>query len=295
MRGSVVERPAFKPEHHDINSAHFQVEAYMHHDIRHRKLGEVNDLHAYLVTTLQEQETKMQKLVFHNYHTFMAANATVKTLKVDVEKVDPEMTRLFGAFDGINGRSSGIEARLDAHKAKVEQLVGVRRLLQKVEFLFELPARLKKSMELGAYAQAVTYYRLAMKMLNKMTAMKSFDTIRSDAESTMGTLRVMLKASIKDTKPGSIAQLENATLLLDLGEQPEDVWPDLLEGRRLKFTAELHRVAKFADEQAAEPKGQDGSNGRSPALSLLYQHFIVDFVEFVDQFIALFINQVWLC
>jgi hypothetical protein len=65
------------------------------------------------------------------------------------------MTHLFQTLDTISGRSSSIEGRLVDHKSKVEQLVSVRRLLQKVEFLFELPSRLHKSMELGAYAQAV--------------------------------------------------------------------------------------------------------------------------------------------
>lgn len=53
------------------------------------------------------------------------------------------------------------------NRGKVEKLVGVRRLLKKLEFLFELPVRLNRSIELEAYAQAVRYYNMASGVLKK--------------------------------------------------------------------------------------------------------------------------------
>jgi hypothetical protein len=99
----------------------------------------------------------------------------------------------------------------------------------------------------------VRYYRVANKMLIRMEKIKSFDVIRKDADATMTTLRTMLKASIKDQKSSSISQLENATLLMELGEAPDTIWPDLLEGRRLKLSAELNRAVKLAEEREAAP------------------------------------------
>lgn len=38
---------------------------------------------------------------------------------------------------------------------RISKLVGVNRLLTKLEFLFELPVRLRRSIDLDAHAQAV--------------------------------------------------------------------------------------------------------------------------------------------
>jgi hypothetical protein len=41
-----------------------------------------------MVDTLDEQEDRMQKLVFTNYNKFISATSTIHSLKTDVEKID---------------------------------------------------------------------------------------------------------------------------------------------------------------------------------------------------------------
>ena len=151
----------------------------------------------------------MQRLVFTNYHKFIgmaqsltnlnhfkmckritldfcvprftAATTTVKSLNADVAATDADMRGLFQNIDEIGARATGIEQRLAPHKTKVEQLVGVRRLLKRVEFLFELPARLAKSVELGAYAQAVRYHRVAARLLSQVLHTAGVSVAERDA------------------------------------------------------------------------------------------------------------------
>ncbi len=130
--------------------------------------SEVNKLHFDTNAAVVEQDASMQRLVFTNYHKFIAATTTVRSLNADVAATDADMRGLFQNIDEIGARATGIEQRLAPHKTKVEQLVGVRRLLKRVEFLFELPARLAKSVELGAYAQAVRYHRVAARLLSQV-------------------------------------------------------------------------------------------------------------------------------
>jgi hypothetical protein len=108
-------------------------------------------------------------------------------------------------------------------------------------------------------------------------------------------------------------QLECATLLLELGEAADDVWPALLDGRQQKMADDLQRAAQFSenahnkaaaaaaaaavashgDEGESEGEGEtEGeSNGRSPGLALLHSHFMMEFLEFVEQFSGLFLDQ----
>ncbi len=66
---------------------------------------------------------------------------------------------------------------LDDNRTKIQKLVGVKRLLEKLEFLFELPMRLTRSIELEAYAQAVKYYCTATGVLRDYDHIPSFKVI----------------------------------------------------------------------------------------------------------------------
>jgi len=49
----------------------------------------------------------------------------------------------------LSGTSAAIEARITPHRSEVDKLLGVSRLLKRLEFLFELPGRLKRSIQIG--------------------------------------------------------------------------------------------------------------------------------------------------
>ena len=51
--------------------------------------------------------------------------------------------------------SSRINENLAERRVRIQKLNGVRRLLKKLSFIFELPARLKRAVELDAGAEAV--------------------------------------------------------------------------------------------------------------------------------------------
>jgi hypothetical protein len=53
-----------------------------------RNRSEVNALHGHMIDTLDEQEDRMQKLVFTNYNKFISATSTIHSLKTDVETID---------------------------------------------------------------------------------------------------------------------------------------------------------------------------------------------------------------
>ena len=82
--------------------------------------------------------------------------------------------------------------------AQVEKLVGVRRLLKKLEFLFELPVRLNRSIELEAYSQAVKYYNMASGVLRKYDSVPSLHAIRVEADDIMSRLRESLRRSLRE-------------------------------------------------------------------------------------------------
>lgn len=76
-------------------------------------------------------------------------------------------------------------------------LSGVHTLLRKLQFLFELPARLNKCLELQAYAQAVRSYRHARCVLQQYSHLPSFKGIQDDCHTIMNKLAQELRQKFR--------------------------------------------------------------------------------------------------
>lgn len=75
--------------------------------------------------------------------------------------------------------------------------LGVHTLLRKLQFLFELPARLNKCLELQAYAQAVSAHRRARCVLQQYSHMPSFRGIQDDCHVIMEQLAQQLRQKFR--------------------------------------------------------------------------------------------------
>ena len=89
-----------------------------------------------------------------------------------------------------------------------------------LEFLFELPVRLNRSIELEAYAQAVKYYNMASGVLRKYDSVPSLHAIRVEADEIIGRLRKHLRSVLDTHHAGVPASLvvESIRLLVSLQE-----------------------------------------------------------------------------
>lgn len=56
--------------------------------------------------------------------------------------MEDEVERVVASMDVITAKSESINVALAPHRSKVEKLIGVRRLLKRLEFIFDLPQRL---------------------------------------------------------------------------------------------------------------------------------------------------------
>lgn len=102
---------------------------------------------------------------------------------------------------------------------------------------------------------------------------------------------------------GSISLLESAQLLLDLGQDPNQIWPDLIEGRRTKLSSEIsksvttfngqNRHIRTESAELNENLSVEGvsNDGRSALLAILHENFVVEFFTFLENFNTMFINS----
>lgn len=120
-------------------------------------------------------------------------------------------------------QAEGGSAALPADPIPSSFLPGVHTLLRKLQFLFELPARLTKCVELEAYGQAVRYYSKARSILHQYQHMPSFRGIQDDCQKIMADLAQKLREKFR-------WGLERETLLQSLTEWRsqkglEGAWP----------------------------------------------------------------------
>ena len=67
--------------------------------------------------------------------------------------MEGELTRLASNMDTISHMSSSINDSLQHRREQINKLAGSHMLLKKLQFLFELPTRLKQCVDMGAFAQ----------------------------------------------------------------------------------------------------------------------------------------------
>ena len=79
-------------------------------------------------------------------------------MKTHIIDMDAKMSELQTKIESITRATVQINGKFSENREAVEQYSGISSLLKKRQFLFELPSRLHKCIELQAYQQAVKYY-----------------------------------------------------------------------------------------------------------------------------------------
>ena len=229
----------------DLDSERFQPQMYVDDLLRHRPMRELLDDDARLVAQKRSLDSDMQMLVYENYAKFITATDMIRKMKQNVEGMEAEMSSLVTSMAAIRASTSAIEEQLTPNRERVENLVGVSRLLKRLEFLFELPGRLQQSIDMGAYEQAVKYFRLSVNILSQYSHLKSFADIRRDSESIISRLKVDLFQSLTRPSTSSDQALANAAMLIDLLEPAQPILHSILQPRTDKLRAEMRKCVEM--------------------------------------------------
>ncbi|XP_069036441.1 vacuolar protein sorting-associated protein 51 homolog isoform X2 [Lepisosteus oculatus] len=255
----------------DINGPHFDPEVYLNKLRKECSLSELMDQEACMVKQIRALDSDMQTLVYENYNKFISATDTIRKMKNDFKKMEDEMDCLAANMAAITEFSARISGTLQDQHVQITKLSGVHTLLRKLQFLFELPARLNKCVELQAHSQAVAYYSKARSVLRQYQHMPSFRGIQEDCQLIVAQLAERLRQRFRDG--GSSAQdlSECVELLLKLDEPAEELCDKFLGHAHSRLEADLAGMEAELGGPAPEP-------AHSPAVSAPS-----DILEFIDR------------
>jgi len=227
---------------YDINEAYFQHEKYLDKLFKDKSLHELMDKESEIIKQIRSLDSEMQTLVYENYNKFISATDTIKKMKNDFRKMEDEMNKLDNTLMSVTQFSDKVNTALHEKRSHISQLSGVHTLLHKLQFLFELPNRLKKCMELKQYALAVRYYMKARDVLNKYKHMSSFQGIHSDCEAIVLQLMQCLRKQLRSPESTTRELTECVDLLLKLDEPAGALCEEFLSLARDKVDESLEKL-----------------------------------------------------
>ena len=138
-----------KPSSHDsgnpldINNANFDPELFVNRLISEASLSQLMAQEGEIVRQIQGLDSDMQTLVYENYNKFIAATETIRKMRVDFRSMEEEMDQLASSMTSITAFSSDISDKLRVRRQEVARLSSTNTTLQKLQFVLELPQRLK--------------------------------------------------------------------------------------------------------------------------------------------------------
>ncbi|CAK4144200.1 unnamed protein product, partial [Aphanomyces euteiches] len=200
----------------NINAPGFLVDEYVKDMLESMGMDELLRRDDQMIKEIKELDTNMQMLVYENYNKFISATDTIRKMKSNVETMETEVKKVVDNMDKITVQSQSIGDALAPFRSKVEKLVGVRRLLKRLEFIFQLPQRLKSAMKAQEYEKATKYFVVANRILKRYQHIASFKTIQMEAEHIMFGLRTIVQKKFDDENTTPAQVQEYSSLLVDL-------------------------------------------------------------------------------
>ncbi|EKX46163.1 Ang2 protein [Guillardia theta CCMP2712] len=237
----------------DIDSSNFDADAYVSSLLKSKPLPDLVGRSNELSSEIKELDSDMQMLVYENYNKFISATETIRAMKEKVDGMDGEMERLASKVSEITESSFKINSNLAERRVRIQRLNGIRRLLKKLSFIFELPTRLKRAVELDAGAEAVKYWRTALPVLRAYGHVPSFKAVEAESTEILVLLQERLRSRLSSNEALVPELQECALLLLQLGETKRSVQSDFLEVMRVRLK---HNVRHAGEKvQVGELKG----------------------------------------
>ncbi|KJE89559.1 hypothetical protein CAOG_001004 [Capsaspora owczarzaki ATCC 30864] len=255
----------------NIDGDSFDPKEYFHKILQEQSLPQLMNRDTAMIKELQTLDTDMQTLVYENYNKFISATDTIREMKSKVESMEDEMAKLAQNMSSITTASAEIHGSLGKKHEQIAKLTNVHLLLKKLQFLFELPARLKKCMELNAYGPAVQYYVKASGVLEQYKEMPSFRGIHADCQAIMTNVATKLHQRLNDKHTTPSLAIETIELLLDLGEPTGDLCDLYIAKSREALNADLARIASHvpppppAAAAPVQPSQQKGASTTATA------------------------------
>lgn len=114
-----------------------------------------------LVSEVRTLDGNMQTLVYENYNKFISATDTIRDMKSNVERMEEQMSKLSQNMSRIQELSKSVEDSTSTHQSEIQRLVQINDELQKIKYIYELPASLRAAIDANKNKQQLDFSQAA--------------------------------------------------------------------------------------------------------------------------------------
>ncbi|KAJ3066717.1 Vacuolar protein sorting-associated protein 51 [Podochytrium sp. JEL0797] len=196
------------PDPTDMDSPFFVPETFVSRCVNEDSLAEMIAQDNDLVAEIKNLDASMKTLVYGNYNKFIAASDTIKDMRMKVDDMETQMQLFSIKMESISKQSDDIHGFLGEKRAKIKQLTGVHLLLNKLHFVFELPAKLSQSLQNAHYKEAVLLYTETQPLLSHYKSLTLFSKISAECSATMDkvTQRLLTNMNAAVVAPAEVSE-----------------------------------------------------------------------------------------
>nr|ATG70778.1 VPS51 unhinged vacuolar protein sorting 51 [Cupressus gigantea] len=279
---------------HSIDTPDFDPQRYMNALIGRTNVEGLLQRHVEMAAEIKNLDSDLQMLVYENYNKFISATDTIRRMKINVVGMETNMEQLLEKITSVQSKSDGINASLFERRECIEKLNRTRSLLHKLQFIYDLPARLTKCIKSEAYADAVKYYVGALPVF-KAYGQSSFEACRKESEEAIGTVIRHLQARLlSDCEPVE-ARAEAVVLLKQLGFPVDNLKTEVLEAKLEHFLSELQAEARQQTPGLLETEKSSenmlDSTGSKQSMEFSKKDSIGEFAKTVTAYRIIFPNS----
>ncbi|KAE8009362.1 hypothetical protein FH972_005802 [Carpinus fangiana] len=267
-----------------INSPSFDPDQYMNLLVEKSNVEGLLQRHVEMSAEIKNLDTDLQMLVYENYNKFISATDTIKRMKSNIVGMESNMEQLLEKIMSVQSRSDGVNTSLFEKREHVEKLHRTRNLLRKVQFIYDLPARLGKCIKSEAYADAVRFYTGATPIF-KAYGDSSFQDCKRASEEAMATIIKNLEGKLFSDSESIQARAEAAVLLKQLDFPVESLKARLLE-KLAQSLAELQLKTEELSNASVDSSKEGSIPGSAPAAA--HEASVREFVEAVRAYRVIF-------
>lgn len=180
----------------DLDGAGFDPDKYLGEVLQNYTLKDLVSEKDKLRTQAKALDEDMKTLVYENYHKFVIATETINEIQVRASTAEGEMAQLSSMVAAAAHRSDDIGRALEGKRGDMKRLLAVSRHLKRLQFAVDLPARLRRCIELRAFHEAIAYYARALVLFERNRAVPAFVQIAKECDAIMSDVRNRLRSDI---------------------------------------------------------------------------------------------------
>ncbi|KAJ6242910.1 vacuolar protein sorting-associated protein [Anaeramoeba flamelloides] len=226
---------SLQKEQLDLDSGRFKVDLYFNKIIKENNIQKLVNHQKKTKKELKEYDNSLQKLVYQNYHKFLSATDMIKDMSSTVDNMEGEINKLTMHMKNLEKYQANIDNKMKDKRTKINNLINNHELVTKLQFLFELPQKMRLCIKMGEHSQAVNDYLKCSDVLHRHSNLASFQGIISECNKIVSEIKKYLFGILKDgqSKKKNINQV--VRLLVSLDVPLDQLTDDLLSHKSSKI------------------------------------------------------------